>query len=713
MPCAGAREKSMELLNVILSAVGGVAGLVAIVEFVANFTTIIDWIKEIFSKRSEPKYKCTESSEEAIIGIPNNLPASGSLIGRKKLIAKLCNSIDKNPLTIIVGVGGIGKSSLALETVKKYYLTRKKRHFNFDAIVWITAKNATISFSEFLDTVAKVMEYTGILQIADVNQKAVEVRQLFRKKRILLVVDNFETIVDENIAKFIENVCDNDRVIITTREKKVWGISYSSIQVCRLETEEGIALVKNEYQRHGLNFKEVSSVALNDLLLATDASPLAIKWAVGQIATTRLPIERIINSLKSGQSDVFETMFSSSWKCLDDESRAILYKMLFFSTIATRDALLFSSNLDELSFDICMGKLGALSLIEINGNSISNQNYGLHPLTSSFISKMKEKNQLDDLKLYQSIIAYYVDFCKINAKSGTLESYNLIELERNNIFRAIEFAKKYDSLNIYAVEMINSISVFLWGRGYWKDRINLSQYAVGVSLRTNDYANAILNQYNIGIVRFWQGKYNDAFEALTRCQELLKNTQDPICNALVVRLLALTKMPSADESIMLFMQVLELLNDAEPNDVTLFADWRVNNTEGYKAGIVAIYQEMGITLNRSKKYDEAIVWLGKSLDLAKSIFDKEGQAVSLSHLGFSYLGLGNFIEAKNKCCEGLKLAILVNRKSTIGRCYQVLAEVEYIKKRKTQSRQHAISALSMFEKLGMLSEQEQVKKFIK
>ena len=99
--------------------------------------------------------------------------------------------------------------------------------------------------------------------------------------------------------------------------------------------------------------------------------------------------------------------------------------------------------------------------------------------------------------------------------------------------------------------------------------------------------------------------------------------------------------------------------------------------------------------------------------IKKSIFDKEGQAVSLIHLGFSYLGLGNYIEAKNKCCEGLELAVLVNRKSTIGRCHQVLAEVEYIKKRKAQSRQHAINALSMFEKLGMLSEQEQVKKFIK
>ena len=198
--------KNMEWINVILSAVGGVAGLIAIVEFIANFTTIIDWIKKFVSKRSKPKYQCAEFPEEAIIGIPNNLPASGSLIGRKKLIATLCSSIDKNPLTMIVGVGGIGKSSLALETVKKYYLTQKKKHFNFDAIVWISAKNATISFSEFLDTVARVMEYTGILQIADVNQKAIEVRQLFRKNRILLVVDNFETIVDENITKFIEKI---------------------------------------------------------------------------------------------------------------------------------------------------------------------------------------------------------------------------------------------------------------------------------------------------------------------------------------------------------------------------------------------------------------------------------------------------------------------------------------------------------------------------
>lgn len=696
----------------ILLSVGGLAGVAGIIEVVANSVQILDWIKSKLHPSSD-NGTGEDTNARISIEIPNNLPSSGKLIGRKTLVKKLCNAVDKNALTMIIGRGGIGKSSLALETVKRFYLSKNKRHFRFDAIVWVSAKNEEITFSNFLDTVARVMEYTGVLQITDIDNKSIEVRQIFQKNRILLIVDNFETINDERIANFIETVCDNDRVIITTRENKIWNISSSAIHVEKLDDSEGVSLIKHEYEKQGLDFKGVSSASLSDLLKATDGSPLAIKWAVGQIATTRLPIERIIMSLQTGHGDVFEKMFSSSWRSLDEVSQGLLYMLLFFSPVASREALFESSKLDEYTFDICISKLSQLSLIEVNGENVTNQIYGLHPLTHSFVEKMKEESGVEDERFYQPLLTYYVGFCKEYGEIGTKSAYDRLENEQTNIIKIIYWANDYPMHRETVIQLISHISVFLWSRGYWTKRIELSELAYNLAIQSHNYKQAVIHQYYVGIVKFWQGDLTNAVEAAENCKRLLSNTNDPICAALVLRLEALIHITdNSESSVENFMSVLQTLESADKADIKLFADWRVNSALGFKAGVVAIYQELGITFNRNSQYQKAIEWLEKSLDLAKEISDYEGQAVSLSHLGFSYLGLNDYTKAEELCSEGLKLALSVNRKSTIGRCYQVLAESEAMHKHKRKAIKYAKSALEMFERLGMTHESDEVKRHL-
>lgn len=697
----------------ILLSVGGLAGVAGIIEVVANSVQILDWIKSKIHRTCDGNEN-DDNSNQISIEIPNNLPSSGKLIGRKVLVKKLCSAVDKNALTMVIGRGGIGKSSLALEAVKRYYLSKSKKHFRFDAIVWISAKNEEISFPNFLDTVARVMEYTGVLQIADIDSKEIEVKQLFQKNRILLIVDNFETIADERIVSFIEAVCDNDRVIITTRENKIWNISYSSIYVEKLDDKEGISLIKHEYDNQSLDFNKVSTNSLSKLLRATDGSPLAIKWAVGQIATTRLPIERIIASLQTGRGDVFEKMFSSSWRSLDEVSQSILYMLLFFSPVASRDALFHASGLDEFSFDISISKLSRLSLIEVNGENITNQIYGFHPLTRSFVEKMKDDANIYDASFYQPLLAYYIEFCKENGEIGTPVAYDRLEKEQNNIIKLIHWATNCQVYNDSVISLITHVSVFLWNRGYWTKRIELSELACEIAQQCENIKQAIIHQYYVGIVRFWQGDLDNATRAVLNCKRLLDNADDAICEALILRLEALIHMvDNSDISVSNFMSVLQTLETADAVDVRLFADWRVNSRLGYKAGVVAIYQELGITFNRNKQYQKAITWLDKSLELAKKISDYEGQAVSLSHLGFSHLGLNDYAKAEKLCSEGLKLALSVNRKSTIGRCYQVLAESEAMRRHKRKAIKYAESAFEIFERLGMAHELDEVKRYLK
>ncbi|MBQ8349911.1 MAG: hypothetical protein IJY19_09785 [Ruminococcus sp.] len=112
-----------------------------------------------------------------------------------------------------------------------------------------------------------------------------------------------------------------------------------------------------------------------------------------------------------------------------------------------------------------------------------------------------------------------------------------------------------------------------------------------MAVQSSNYKQAIIHQYYVGIVKFWQGDITNASKAVENCKSLLSNTNDSTCNALVLRLEALIHMTDDSEtSVEKFMSVLQTLELADKADVKLFADWRVNSDSGYKAGIVAIYQ---------------------------------------------------------------------------------------------------------------------------
>lgn len=716
-----------------LAVFGGIAGIATILGVIVNIAQILEYIKKAFRFliglfcRSKSNREKTEGKD---VGhkIPNNLPASTALIGRDEIMNKIASSIENNTLTMLIGKGGIGKSSLVLETVKKFYLypektkTKSKRNFKCDAIVWISSKDEPVTFESFLNTVARALDYTGILQINDINKKADEVDQLNQKYNILFIVDNFETIDDPNILKFLENVSDNDRIIVTSRVRHDWNVRYSPIYVQPLNEIDGKQLIEYECRQRGLNYTIAEDGDLFEALYnITGGIPLGIKWAIGQADVMALPLSTVINFLQRGEANIFEKMFYSGWSQLDDDCKRLAYYLLFFSAPTTRGVLRQLNCVPNNKYDIALGRLISLSFVEVNGKPLSDdQTLGFHPMTRSFLQRQYDEAPDVHVEIYSKLLSHYASFCKLQASIATVESYNNLELELNNILKIFFWGCSGDDSDRrkLAISIANDISVFLWSRGYWSSRIETSKYASELCVKENDYKNALLHSYYRGIVSFWQGDLKSANENLSECKDYLKNCNDDKCSqALVMRLEALIGMyrPEWKESIAIFEKVLAILesDSISQSEIALFADWRVTTAQGYNAGKVAIMQECGITYNRHQCYKEALVWLEKSLQLANQIEDIEGQAVTYSHMGASYIGLGWHKECENACTVGLELASSVRRKSTMGRCHQRLCEAEYLqcgKIRKTK--EHAEGAILWFDKLGMQEESKAVKRML-
>jgi hypothetical protein len=165
--------------------------------------------------------------------ILHNLPPRfGEFIGRENEAARVLEWIRNSrwPLAAIEGMGGIGKTSLAIEVAHRCLPGEQLKIENpFEAVVWASARDQAdfdLSLEQVLDVIAQVLDYPYLTQL-NPEAKAGAVDKLLRSRRTLVIVDNFETITDLALVKFLEQTPEPSQALITTRYKqlrRVWDI---------------------------------------------------------------------------------------------------------------------------------------------------------------------------------------------------------------------------------------------------------------------------------------------------------------------------------------------------------------------------------------------------------------------------------------------------------------------------------------------------------
>jgi hypothetical protein len=267
----------------------------------------------------------------------SGVPEAHTFVGREKELTDMQEALQgdgcRRKVVVLQGLGGIGKTQLAVKFVKEVA-------DNYSAIIWLDGKTEDTLKQSFALTAKRLYKYhpaSKLLKQAagskDINDAVVAVKEWLSNKgnhRWLLVFDNIDNPILPDVkdsqaydthSYFPE--ANQGSIIITTRSSRI-DIG-ESVPVSKLGTQESIEILRSTSRREaldqGMQYQQWSprfhtnrtkDSHVQDLLNELDGLPLALATAGAYLrqVSTRL--------------EVYLRNYRASWKKLQTKSPRLM-----------------------------------------------------------------------------------------------------------------------------------------------------------------------------------------------------------------------------------------------------------------------------------------------------------------------------------------------------------------------------------------------------
>lgn len=245
-----------------------------------------------------PKIKAlshTSGSEDTYdLGLAiTNLPRLNELyVNRPKLEEELTRYIsyeDRSPIIVLKGIGGIGKTSLALNAARTI---AEKSRFSF--IWWFSARDVDLLVDGVKEVRPDVVSYKDMAKLycrltgaenLDANEQIASFEKaLSEHDKMLFIFDNFETVSGfKDVFEFIlANVRCPNKVIITTRDERFYEYDRTVIDVMGMETNECEQLIKGYAEKYEIGDR-INTDLIKQIIDHTSGHPYLIKLLLNDI----------------------------------------------------------------------------------------------------------------------------------------------------------------------------------------------------------------------------------------------------------------------------------------------------------------------------------------------------------------------------------------------------------------------------------------------
>jgi tetratricopeptide (TPR) repeat protein len=634
----------------------------------------------------------------------HNLPQPdyGQFIGREqelKRVHELLSPTSRHFVVTIDGIGGIGKSALALEIAHHYLRNFDCIPFGerFEAIIWASAKQTVLTvegimhrrqalrtLDDIYTTIAIVLRREDITR-ARREEQLETVRNALAQQRALLVIDNLETVDDETLMEFIRELPAPTKAVVTTRHRI--DVAYP-VRLAGLPSEDAMLMIGQECAKKSVRMSEEEA---RRLYRRTGGVPLAIVWSIAQMGLGST-VEIVLRRLAEPTNDIAKFCFEGSFERVKDRpARKLLAGLSIFATDASRETLGYITDLPKLDRDDGLVDLERLSLV----NHVADR-FALLPLTKSYALNESDADVIFQYR--QRALDWMVETLEVDSK-GEWPKYFVTDHEKDNFLQLIYWGLE-NRFYKETFQTIRRLYDYLWSKGFWNDLLGYLSLALkkaeqldqqvcpmAEQLNQQDYL-AIVKRQLAYIYRF-QGRFDEAVSHMESACVIVRNLGNRLREAEYVRSLGMIYLDKGDTQSarrQLKASLLILENVDDPN------------REGSYAHILNCLTDVALKENQ---LDEARSYLDQSQEIAERL----GIGISLTVIyrlrGKLEFASGLPENAVLYLLQGLEYSVRLGLYQDQGYSHRWLAAAMLSKGDLSAAQMHAGKALEIFTRLGM------------
>lgn len=302
-------------------------------------------------------------------------------------------------IATIVGIGGIGKTSLA-DTITRHLIQQA----TFFEIGWVTASQSVfnaggkiLSLSQPTLSTAALVEKLCIQLIpgyksnpkSSSEENLVMLEHRLKSAPCLIVIDNLETLADiEVLLPLLRRLSNPTKFLLTTRHSLYDEPDIYHLKVPELIWKDALSLMRWEAEQRNIQSVLIAGdVDLYPIYETVGGNPLALRLVIGLLH--RHPLKGVLADLVAAHGSQIEALYThiygQSWLRLGPIEQDVLIAMPLVSEEGGRfDMLAAMCELNESTLRQALDTLVTFNLIEARGD-LYERRYTIHSLTRAFL----------------------------------------------------------------------------------------------------------------------------------------------------------------------------------------------------------------------------------------------------------------------------------------------------------------------------------------
>lgn len=589
------------------------------------------------------------------VTIPQNLPHYlTTFIGRKNELAELTRLSGEpyDRLTVLVGMGGMGKTRLAVETGRQNLEL-------FPQGVYFTSLETVDTYANLLSALFNALRLSFLLR----DDPRTLLLDYLREKRLLLILDGFDSLLNETglLVDILQNA-PGVHFLVTSRQVlnlqsartlELGGLDYAdgSGTAADDHNDDAVQLFIERAGRVRSRFTRALAqerAFIQRICKLVDGMPLGIELAatwVGRLSCREIAeaIEADLDFLSTEMQDVpashrgLRVVFDHSWNFLTAEDRQAFRYLEVFRGGFTREAGVEVGRIHATTLDMLVAK----SLLHVDPSG----RYWMHDLVRQYAADKLAETPDEFQLIHDRHCSYYAAFVRRHTRSlkgdKRFKVWEELSSEIDNLWSAWRWAYEHNK-EAEIDQCLDGLYGFCAAQGHFLEGQDGFGRAA-IRWRELDSSPAILGRLLARQGTFSErlGQYDEARRLLQEGLEIASNLGLDSERAFCLNSLGNLAYQEGN-----YAQASRIFQDGQ----------KAAQISGAQPELVRSLFGVGLVAEAHGEMIAAKKIFNESLALAREMKDLQAVARSSGYLGLIASHLGMFAEAGTWCRSSLEAA---------------------------------------------------------